>query len=155
MLSRILQTRWIILIIVLFTILNAVAFMVIGIYSSVEGYIGIIKGHVHTDVHPGLYILEALDIFLVALVFLIFAMGIATLFLPDQSEETKSKIPSWLVINNFSELKLLLWEAVLTTLIVYFVSDIVRKEGNYSWEILMLPASILILSLCVYIIRKH
>jgi uncharacterized membrane protein YqhA len=153
--AKIFNIRWIILVIVIFTILNALAFIALGIYTSIEGYLGIIQGGVHTDLHPGLLILEALDIFLVALVFLIFAMGISVLFLPENSEKIRANLPEWVNVKSFSDLKLLLWEAVLTTLIIYFVSDIVKKDGVYNWEMLILPGSILMLSLCVFILRKH
>ena len=113
------------------------------------------KGEWHTESHPGLSILESLDVFLVALVFLLFAIGIAKLFIPDTAENLNIKIPEWLDIKNFTELKLLLWEAVLTTLVVYFISDVVKQEGHYSWELMIIPASIILLSLSVFILRKH
>ena len=75
------------------------------------------QGEIHTESHPGLSILESLDVFLVALVFLIFALGIAKLFLPEPSEKGGLRLPNWMQIQNFTQLKLLLWEAVLTTLV--------------------------------------
>jgi uncharacterized membrane protein YqhA len=155
MLTRLFQVKWIVFIIVLFTILNAIAFMAIGVYSSIEGYIGIIEGNVHSEEHPGLFILEALDIFLAALVFLIFAMGIAILFLTPNTENKRFNLPKWLEVKNFSDLKLLLWEAILTTLVVYFVSDIIKRDGNYTWDIILIPASILLLTVCLLILRRH
>ncbi|NNF35786.1 MAG: YqhA family protein [Saprospiraceae bacterium] len=154
MLERIFQIRWIILIVVIFTVLNAIAFLFIGVASSVEGYIAIFSGDGGQELNPGLTILDALDDFLTALVFIIFAMGIAILFLPKKQEVLKDKLPEWLSITNFTDLKLLLWEAVLTTLVVYFVNSVVKRDGNYSWEMLILPGSILMLSLCIYILKK-
>jgi uncharacterized membrane protein YqhA len=153
MIERIFQIRWIILIVVIFTVLNAVAFLFTGISSSIEGYIDIVSVD-NTNLNPGLVILDALDDFLTALVFIIFAMGIAVLFLPKKREVLKEKLPEWLNINTFTDLKLLLWEAVLTTLVVYFVNSVVKRDGDYSWEMLILPGSILMLSLCIYILRK-
>lgn len=153
MIERIFQIRWIILIIVIFTLLNAIAFLFIGISSSLEGYFAIISGD-DTNLNPGLVILDALDDFLTALVFIIFAMGIAILFLPKKQDALKNKLPEWLSINSFTDLKLLLWEAVLTTLVVYFVNSVVKRDGDYSWEMLILPGSILMLSFCIYILRK-
>ena len=155
MLYRLLQARFLVIIIVIFTIINAVVFVGLGIYSSIDGIIGIFNGEVHTDAHPGIKILESLDIFLVALVFLIFAMGIARLFLTDSVSQTKMPVPEWLNLQNFTDLKLLLWEAVLTTLVVYFISDVVKRDGHYTWELLVLPGSIALLAISIYIIRKE
>ena len=155
MLQRIFQTRFLVLAIVLFTIINAIAFVVMGVILSVEGITGMFKGEMHTEAHPGLKILESLDVFLIALVFLIFAMGIATLFLDKPGSEQRFKLPSWLNISNFTELKLLLWEAVLTTLVVYFVSAVVKADGDYQWELLIIPGSIVLLSLAVFVLRKE
>ena len=155
MLRRILQVRFLILLIVVFTIINAIVFILLGIFISVDGIIGLLQGQMHTEEHPGLKILESLDIFLVALVFLIFAFGIAKLFISDGNEKPGIKIPAWLDVHNFTELKLLLWEAVLTTLVVFFVSDVVKSEGHYSWELFIIPGSIIMLSLSIFILRKH
>lgn len=155
MFKKIFQTRFLVLAIILFTIINAVVFVAMGIYTSVEGIIGFVKGELNSVSRPGLKILESLDIFLVALVFLIFAMGIGKLFLAFDQEDQKFKLPKWLDINSFTELKLLLWEAVLTTLVVYFVSDVVKQEGSYTWELLVLPASILLLSISIFILKKE
>ena len=154
MLKTIFQTRFLVLAIVFFTIINAIAFVIMGIYISFDGIMGMIQGQIHTDERPGLKILESLDVFLVALVFLIFAMGIGKLFLTNEKDEGRFKLPDWMNIHNFTELKLLLWEAVLTTLVVFFISDVVKHEGHYSWEIMVIPLSIALLSLSIYIIKK-
>ena len=155
MIARIFQTKYLILLIVFFTLINALAFVGMGIILSFEGIAGIVQGQLHTDHHPGLKILESLDVFLVALVFLIFALGIARLFLPIEDEEKSPKLPEWLNIKTFTDLKMLLWETVLTTLVVYFVSDVVKHEGHYTWEMLILPGSILFLSLSIFIVKKN
>jgi len=133
-----------------------VAFCAIGIYLSVDGILGIFRGEIHTDTHPGLMLLESLDVFLVAIVFFIFAIGIAVLFLAKPKEDGSStlQLPKWLNINNFTDLKLLLWEAVLTTLVVYFVSDIIKKDGHYDWTILLLPGAILLLTVSTFLLKK-
>ena len=155
MFKAILKFRFLIFVIVAFTLINALAFVGMGIFLSIEGIVGIFKGKMHTEVHPGLQILESLDVFLVALVFFIFAIGIAKLFLWNDKEDQPLHLPSWLNISNFTELKLLLWEAVLTSLVVYFVSDVVRRDGHYTWELLILPASILLLAASILFIKKE
>ena len=155
MLRRLLQPRLLVYIIIFFTILNSIVFVGIGIYFTVEGVLGMIQGDLNSDAHPGILILESLDVFLIALVFLIFAIGIAELFLPKGEKERFLKVPTWLDVKNFTELKLVLWEAVLTTLVVFFVSALIKQEDHYGWELLIIPISIILLSLSIFIIKKH
>ena len=154
MLKNFIAIRFIVTVIVAFMVINAIAFIGLGAYLSVDGIIGLLKGHLHTEEHPGLKIVESLDIFLVALVFLIFSVGIAKLFRPKSDEKLTGMIPSWLNIHNFTELKMVLWEAILTTLVVFFVSDVVKKEGHFEWTMLIIPASIILLSLSMLILKK-
>ena len=54
MLKTIFQTRFLVWAIVIFTIINAIVFLLMGIYLSYEGILGFIEGKVHTEEHPGL-----------------------------------------------------------------------------------------------------
>lgn len=154
MLNRFFAIRLITTIVVVFTVINAFAYVGIGVFTSIEAFIGIYNGEVHTETRPGLKILESLDIFLIALVFLIFAIGIAKLFHPNSDETLSGIIPSWLNINNFTELKMILWEAILTTMVVMFASDIVKRDGKFDWTMLIIPGSIFLLSASMYVLKK-
>ena len=140
--------------IVFFTAINAIAFIAMGMMESYHGIIGIFSGKVNTEERPALTILESLDIFLVALVFLIFAIGITMLFLPKSADKIRESVPQWMNIKSFLELKLILWEAILTALIVFFVSEVFAQEGHHTWELLLIPASILFLSISILVLRK-
>ena len=123
---------------------------------SYKGFKGILTGKLHTDDHPGLLILESLDMFLVALVFMVFSIGITMLFLPKSGNKLREHVPQWMNINNFMELKLILWEAILTALIVFFVSDVFKQTeaGHIGKELMYIPVAILVLSLSIYVLRK-
>lgn len=154
MLRSFFAVRIITTIVVIFTLINALAFVGIGVFTSAMAIYGIFNGELYTESHPGLKILESLDIFLIALVFLIFAIGIAKLFHPNADENMAGIIPDWLNINDFAELKMVLWETILTTLIVLFVSDVVRRGGKYDWTMLVIPASITLLSASIFVLKK-
>jgi uncharacterized membrane protein YqhA len=139
---------------VFFTLVNAVAFVGMGIYSSVTGITNALNGELHTGVYPGLMLLESLDLFIVAVVFIVFALGIAKLFEVFPSSTTKEIVPEWLNIKNFTGLKMILWETILTTLIVLFVSDVVRKDGNLDWKDLVIPVAILLMSASMVVIKR-
>ncbi len=49
-------------------------------------------------------------------------------------------------VKSFLDLKLLLWEAVLTVLVVVFLG-LATKTEDLRWEVLILPASILMLAI--------
>ena len=148
--------QYLTLVIVFFTTVNALAFIGAGIIESFKGFKGILTGKMHTDEHPGLLILESLDLFLVALVFIVFSIGIIMLFLPNTADKIREHVPAWMNIHNFMELKLVLWEAILTALIVFFVSEVFKQadKGHFSWEMLVIPGAILVLSLSILVLRK-
>jgi uncharacterized membrane protein YqhA len=142
------------LLIAIFIFVNSIAFTIGGIWLACKGILMIIDGRMGSEERPGLLIMESVDVFLLALVFLLFAIGIIKLFIPDAPQFVKVKNLHWLKINNFTDLKLLLWEAVLTTLVVFFVTNYVHAQGHSDWKILILPVSILLLSISYFIMKK-
>ena len=70
--------RFFIFFIVSFVFLNSLFFIGLGAYKSFHAYMLIAQGRV--EERPGVFIAESLDSFLMALFFLIFAMGISKLF---------------------------------------------------------------------------
>ena len=154
-LKQILSYRLIAILIATFLFVNSLAFTIGGIFLSVKGVYLILQGQIHEDVRPGIMIMESVDVFLLALVFLIFAIGIIKLFVPDAHQSIQVKNLRWLKINDFTDLKMLLWEAVLTTLVVFFITGYVHKaEHGVEWKALILPASILLLACSYFIMKK-
>ena len=72
---------------------------------------------------PGLQILKGLDLFLVSIVFMILGLGILKIFVFSHMPFTD--LPDWLNIKNFKELKILLWETILVTLVVFSLTGFV------------------------------
>lgn len=101
----------------------------------------------------GIYFIQSIDFILGTIVSFIMMAGIASLFnlIPKQRYKL---VPEWLQVQNIHELKMLLWETLLLTLVVYFISIVFEYKGNYEWETLILPGSILLLSLG-YRVLKH
>ncbi len=101
--------------------------------------------------------LESLDSFFVALVFLIFSAGIAKLFLLP--EKLDDKLPSWLHFKSFSDLKVLLWETILTALLVALIPHFVKwmeMTEHLTWSMLVMPATVLLLAMSMFLVRsKH
>ncbi|MCD4832591.1 MAG: YqhA family protein [Bacteroidales bacterium] len=141
---------------IIFSQLIALIFIGIGIYNTCTGIMGIALGEMGTESAPGLKLLHALDLFLFGFLFIIFSLGFSQLFLPESKLSTvlDSITPNWLHVKNFTELKLILWETMLTYLVLMFVEQVFKSKGHYNWEMGLVPGSIFLISLSIFFIRK-
>jgi uncharacterized membrane protein YqhA len=104
---------------------------------------------------PGLELLHSLDFLFVSLVLIVLGLGIAKLFLLAPGDSSDAGLPTWLRIDSISELKVLLWETILTTLLIASLSNLVEGLfGTLDWTVLLMPIAILILSLSLFFIKK-
>ncbi len=139
------------------TFIIAIVFIGLGVYEATSGIIGIAKGQILSETRPGLMLFQALDVFLVGFLFLIFSLGFSQLFFPKPSRITNmvdNISPKWLHVESFTQLKLILWDTVLTTLVVLFIGDVYRASGQYYWELTILPIGIFLISLAKFLIKK-
>ena len=152
MFRKLLSIRYIILVAVGILFLNSVFFIVGGTVFSVKGYIEFIQnGFIPSETYnPGLYILKGLDAFMLAIIFIIFGLGIARLFLFNNASE--DQIPSWLRFHEMKGLKVLLWETILVTLVIYCL-QILLTHKELSFELLILPGAILLLAVALFFVR--
>jgi uncharacterized membrane protein YqhA len=103
---------------------------------------------------PLLPALEAVDMFFMALAFFIVAVGLAQLFVGDLAF-VKGISFSWLRIESFAQLKMLLWDTFLVTLFVFFVTRVVSAH-THNWDLLILPVAIALLTLSSFLLKlKH
>src|SRR5215204_633330 len=110
-----LKLRYLYLIAVIFTLLDSIFFLISGVIESIHGFeIFFRKLITGEKILFGIYFMEALDRFLIAFVFMIFSLGIYKLFFVK--EHHIEGLPAWLQIENFKELKVLLWETIMVTL---------------------------------------
>ena len=103
----------------------------------------------------GTGLLKAVDLFLMAIVFFIFSLGFLILFTPESL--LPLKLPEWLRIKNFLQLKVILWEAILTTLVVSYLAGLAEQKVQglqFNIDNLILPAAILIISLSLFVLKK-
>ncbi len=139
------------------TFIIAIVFIGLAVYETILGITGIFQGLANTEARPGLLLFQALDLFLIGFLFLIFSLGFAQLFFPKDSKISQfveSIAPSWLHVESFTQLKLILWDTVLTTLVVLFVGEVFTASGQYDWSLTMLPIGIFLISLAKYLIKK-
>ncbi len=138
---------------VIFSLISSLFFLAAGSYRSIHGYAEFFRmfSGDPTPVAPGLHIAEALDSFLLALVFLTFGLGIMKTF--THYHVNNDNLPAWLQIKDFKSLKILLWETIILTLVVFTITHDL-DIGSLTWASLIMPCIILILSVSLYIVKK-
>lgn len=156
MFHQLLKVRYLAVVIVVASILHSIAFLLLGAKIALTAY-----AHVLSDpsalgmARPGVELLHSLDFLFVSLVLMVLALGIAKLFLANHSPKDVEELPGWLRIHNLSELKVMLWETILTTLLIVGLSDLIRDLFTpLAWTALILPVAILILAMSLFFIRK-
>jgi uncharacterized membrane protein YqhA len=155
MIGLILKLRWLAVVIALFSALHAVAFIVIGIVRGIMGYRLILQGPPWDgDQAPGVHLARSVDAFLLAMVFFVFSIGVSALFLARASNPALDAIPEWMRVRNLSELKFLIWEAILAALVVASVETFVAPGHELTWTALILPIAILILAVGLFLARQ-
>jgi len=146
----------IIMIPIVCTFLISVVFIAIGLYVAFEGARDLLTGKLYTELRPGLKFIEALDMFMIAFMFYIVSIGFSKLFLP---EPVSSRLlgglgPKWFTAPSFTKLKILLWEVLLTAVLIVFIGDVYRAQGAYSWSMLLIPAAIFLLSVGMFLMAR-
>jgi uncharacterized membrane protein YqhA len=131
---------------------NAVALVLRGVWFTYEAYHNVLTGAaVERPLMPAL---EAVDLFFMALAFFIVAIGLAQLFVGDMPL-VKNLSFAWMHIESFSQLKLLLWDTFLVTLLVSFVTRLMSAH-TIGWDMLVLPGAILMLTVSSFLLKqKH
>jgi uncharacterized membrane protein YqhA len=154
MFHRALKFRYIFIVVSIFTLVSSIFFVCIGVYRAYHGFSAIVTSITNDNLgHPGLYLIETLDSFLVAILFYIFSLGTYKLFISN--EEDHFNLPKWLDIHSLKELKVLLWETSLVALLISSLKPLVELDiTEITWNAAILPAVILILSLALYFMRK-
>lgn len=133
-----------------FKIAGAIAVMFLG---WKEGLNLLVEIHGPESAMSGvvLLVINSVDLFLFALVLLIFSYGIYELFVKPIPAESVTEFPSWFRIHNIGQLKNHLVQVIITILFVQFLEVvIINGEKIMSWETLVLPIAILCLAGAIY-----
>ncbi len=155
MFRQLLKIRYLAAVIVVLSVLHAVAFLVMGARIAFHAYWHVLDESSAAEARPGIELLHSLDFLFVSLVLLVLALGIAKLFVVNLTEEETAALPSWLRIDSITQLKVLLWETTLTTLMIVALSDLIRGLfTTLAWNALTIPAAILLLALSLFFMKK-
>ena len=155
------RSRFIVIIAVIFAMLGGFALFFIASYDIWEMLVETYKfffAHYHPeDFHSIIIsgIIGAVDLYLIAVVMILFAFGLYELFISkiDDAEgsDTGSKI---LAIHSLDELKDKLGKVVVMVLIVSFFKKVINMNFTTPLEMMYLAGSILALALALYFMHK-
>ena len=126
----------------------------IGAVKTSMAYLAYFSGGIgnHADLSAKLaitYMIQAIDVFLIGLVLMIFTGGIYNLFI-RRPESDASGINSWVKVTSITQLKRILAELVIVILFVKTLEGALAIEpGDLRWENLVLPLGILMLALAL------
>jgi uncharacterized membrane protein YqhA len=156
MFEHLLKFRYITVVMVILSLLHAVGYLVMGTRIAFHAYAHVLdEPGPMSENRPGLELLHSLDFLFVSLVLLVLGLGIAKLFLLPPDSKQLSSLPGWLRIESIAELKVLLWETILTTLLIAGLSQLIAGIfTKLDWTILLTPIAILILSLSLFFMKK-
>lgn len=128
---------------------DAIMLVARGVMMTAEAYMDMGNPALERPLLPAL---EAVDLFFMALAFFIMAIGLAQLFVGDLPLLKQFSF-AWLRIENFIQLKLLMWDTFLVTMFVLFVTRLVRAE-TLDWSLLVLPSAILMLTISSFLLKQ-
>lgn len=126
---------------------------IIGVVTSVVKYYVLgVGNNIHDSVVPS--IIMAIDIYLIAVVLLIFGTGIYRLFVsPIDEAETRQPFHPFNV-NSFDELKDKIARVVILAVIIEFFRAVVDIRFQTPLDAIFLAASIMALALGLYLMSK-
>jgi uncharacterized membrane protein YqhA len=102
-------------------------------------------------------LLQGVDLFLIAIVLFVFSLGINILFTDKPAKVEQLNLPAWLRIHSFMQLKIILWEAILTTLVVSYLAGLsqLKIQGRHlDAYSLILPGAVLLIALSLFFLKK-
>jgi len=158
--STLWSSRFITLTAVIFSILAAFALFFVAsadlyhvlVTTYQYFFAGIHPENFHEDIVAE--IIGAIDLYLIAVVLLIFGFGIYELFISDIDVAKDSGGEKILYVSSLDELKDKIGKVIVMVLVVSFFQRVLHAEYKGALEMLYLSLSILALSLGLYFLHK-
>ena len=159
--STLWRSRLIVILAVVFAMIGAFILFAVASYDIVLIAVKTYK-FFFTNYHPDNFheiligkIIGAVDLYLIAVVLLIFAFGIYELFISQIDDAEESEVgDKILAIHSLDELKDKLGKVVVMVLIVGFFKRVMHMSFGTPLEMLYLAGSILALALALYYMHK-
>jgi uncharacterized protein (TIGR00645 family) len=152
------QSRFLVLLAVIPSLIGAVVLFVIGsmdIFKVVVGTWHYMTGSNTVDIHETVVtdIVGAVDIYLIAIVLLIFGLGTYKLFISKIEQEEVSELTHLLDVTSIDELKDKIARVVILALIIEFFRAVVDIRFDTPLSAIYLAVSVLALSAAILLMR--
>ena len=153
MFRSLLRIRYLAAVVSLVFAVHAAGFLTLALLRGYHAYSVLLRGErVRGEGRPGIEIAESVDALLFSLVLLVLSLGTSSLFLAGEDEQRR--LPDWMRIKSLTGLKLLLWEAILATLVVTAATGLIAALPDVEWRHLILPLAVLILSVSYFLLKR-
>ncbi len=152
--------RLFILLAVIFSMVGAIILFIVAsvdIYGVAIETMNVYLNHLHPDDFHGMVvsgIIGAVDLYLMAVVMLIFSFGLYELFISEIDPAKGSGASKILEIHSLDQLKDKLAKVIIMVLVVSFFQRVLHTEYNGALEMLYFSGSILALSVGLYFLHK-
>ena len=154
------RSRLLVILAVISSLLGSMVLFIIGSLDMIDvllktwGYY--ILGDHSYDLHAKVVgeLIGAIDLYLIAVVLLIFSFGIYELFVSQIDEAKESESSQILEIHSLDELKDKIAKVIIMVLIVRYFQMLLDMSFNGALEMLYLAISILGLSLALFFLHK-
>ena len=156
-------SRLFVLLPVIFGLIGSISLFMTATYDMISLAKNIYLAFLHLNFPESLHndligsIIGAVDLYLVAIVLLIFSFGLYELFISDiasKSGKNRLELPKILAIHSLDELKDKLAKVIVMVLIVNFFQRVIDIKYSNGLEMLYFAISIAALSIGVYLLRK-
>jgi uncharacterized membrane protein YqhA len=154
------KSRFLVVLAVVSSLLGALVLFVVGTADILEiavKALGYYRGQTEQDIHDFIVtdIILAIDIYLIAVVLLIFALGIYRLFVSpiDEAEEHGSNNP--FNVRSFDQLKDKIVRVVILAVIIEFFRAVVDIRFDTPLEAIYLALSVLALAVSLFLMSWH
>lgn len=142
-------TRFVISIASVATFALSLALLLAGVYEAFSAFVDWFK-HPDDLKHLLLGAIEAVDIFLLATVLYVVALGLWELFVDDAVD-----LPAWLEIHSLDDLKSKLISVVIAVLSVLFLGTVIEKSEPMSIALTGAGIGIVIAALAFFLRSAH
>lgn len=146
------NTRYIILLAVILSIISAISVMILGGWEIVQAitiHNPIFDSSVSNNNNLLFKIISSIDLFLIAIVLLIFGFGVYELFVSEIDFKNSKFNESTLKIKDLDQLKNKIIKVIIIVLIVKFFEKILKSSENFDTMTEILYFSLSILSICI------
>ena len=154
------SVRFASLIAVICSLAGSVLMFFIGAVKTVKAFVVIVTDPYQAGVENRLatadlatkFLIKSIDAFLIGMVLLIFGFGVYNLFIKKLNTEVP-EVMDWVSIPSIGHLKNKLAEIIVVILFVKFLEVVLLSLNKLEWELLVLPASILLLAVSLKFLK--